>query len=275
MDTALAWDPEALQQRLQSSTPGLRVQVLAAVDSTNTRLLEAARHGDRGPRLLVAEAQHQGRGRNGRAWQSAPGTSLTFSLALAYAPADWSGLSLAVGVALAEAIDPRSDDQRPRLLLKWPNDLWLADAAAAAGGRKLGGILIETVGVAAGDRVAVIGIGLNVLPRDDAAALSSGYACARELDATLDAPALLARVAPPLLRALRRFETTGLASFAAGFARRDLLHGRSVSTSLADLPLGTAAGIDEQGALRLQTANGERRVSSGEVSVRPVDGPER
>jgi BirA family biotin operon repressor/biotin-[acetyl-CoA-carboxylase] ligase len=279
---ALAWQPEALQACLQScpqsgaAWPGLRVQVLAETDSTNTRLLEAARAGDAAPRLLVAERQTQGRGRNARVWRSAPAASLTFSLALVYAPADWSGLSLAAGVALADAIEPGADGRAPRLRIKWPNDLWLADAAAPLGGRKLGGILIETVAASGGGRVAVVGVGLNVQPLVESGepgvetALNSGYACVQEFDPACTAPDLLARVAPPLLRALCRFEREGLAPFAAGFARRDLLYGRRVGVTMAGACVGVAAGIDAQGALRLLTGAGERRITSGEVSVRPL-----
>jgi BirA family biotin operon repressor/biotin-[acetyl-CoA-carboxylase] ligase len=71
------------------------------------------RRGEAPALLVVAEAQTQGRGRNGRAWQSLPGASLTFSLGLPLAPADWSGLSLAVGAALADAIEPAERWQTP------------------------------------------------------------------------------------------------------------------------------------------------------------------
>jgi BirA family biotin operon repressor/biotin-[acetyl-CoA-carboxylase] ligase len=157
---ALRWDLEPLRRQLAPLLPGLSVEVLAQADSTNTRLLERART-EAEPCLLVAEAQTAGRGRQGRAWTSAPGASLTFSLALPLAPADWSGLSLAVGVALADALE--SPAGRPaetlRIGLKWPNDLWLLDppqdGAGVAGrsiGRKLGGVLIETVASGGRDR---------------------------------------------------------------------------------------------------------------------------
>ena len=111
------------------------------------------------PRALVAERQTAGRGRLGRTWESTPGASLTFSLAWPFAAGiDLSGLSLAVGVALAETLDPRPGAAL-RIGLKWPNDLWLVGSAEP--GRKLGGVLIETVARGAG-RVAVIGIGINL-----------------------------------------------------------------------------------------------------------------
>jgi BirA family biotin operon repressor/biotin-[acetyl-CoA-carboxylase] ligase len=194
----LHWGAEALWQQLQPLLPGLSVEVLARAESTNTVLLERARvlGGDRDapisrpgeldsavaggptplgrrgadvqPCLLVAEQQTRGRGRLGRDWVSSTGASLTFSLALPLAPADWSGLSLAVGLALAEALEPLPQagaGAPPRLRLKWPNDLWLVDDPAAPGrGRKLGGILIETVSVGQ-RRMCVVGVGLNVLPQ--------------------------------------------------------------------------------------------------------------
>ncbi len=294
----LHWGAEALWQELGTLLPGLSVEVVASADSTNTRLLERARlssgwrnapvttpgrldtapaaldlptpHGrrddDTRPCLLVAETQTSGRGRQGRVWQSAVGRSLTFSLALPLNPLAWSGLSLAVGVALADALDPLDGEAPPRIGLKWPNDLWLM--AAPGRGRKLGGVLIETVAVG-GRRMAVIGIGLNVWPQPLTQDLSSGFACLQELAPDIDAPQALRRVAAPLACALKRFERDGLAPFAAGYRRRDLLLGQSVQTTFPGVPQGVAEGIDEQGALRVRSGTLHTLVS-GEVSVRPA-----
>ena len=298
----LNWGAEALQALLTPLLAGLRVEVVASVGSTNTELLERARRAGSGllpaaiqadlsPCLLVAEHQSQGRGRQGKDWQSSAGASLTFSLALPFAPADWSGLSLAVGLALAEALDPQRPAEPARLGLKWPNDLLLTDAAGDTSGpsatasptgptgpigRKLGGILIETV-MLGRQRVAVIGIGLNLRPQVTPG-LSWGYACLHELRPGLDAPAALAVVAPPLLQALAAFEQHGFAPLRKRFAARDLLLGRRVNTSLPDLPGGLADGVDETGTLWLRVADGagERRlpVASGEVSLRAELGSE-
>lgn len=281
------WQAQALWRRLEPVLPGLGVEVLARVESTNTLLLDRFRGGhvetgdparSRGrrsadllPCLLVAEQQTRGRGRQGRDWRSGTGDSLTFSLATPLRPAGpggWSGLSLAVGCAIADALDPLAEGDAPRLLLKWPNDLWLRDDAAPGGGRKLGGILIETAPVG-GHRVVVVGVGLNVHPQA-AEGLTSGMASVDELDPAADAPTVLARVALPLAQALRRFEAEGLAPFAAAFARRDLLAGRPLRTSGAETLEGVGDGIDADGALRLRLADGgTRAVASGEVSVRP------
>jgi BirA family transcriptional regulator, biotin operon repressor / biotin---[acetyl-CoA-carboxylase] ligase len=300
LERPLPWKAEALRAQLASVLPGLHVEVMEQTASTNSTLLERARgarppeigepapaqvrrsiesaafrpleatsdasqSGTSGlrPCLLVAERQTAGRGRQGRPWHSVPGASLTFSLAVPLQPLDWSGLSLAVGVALADALDPPA--QRPaRIGLKWPNDLWLMDGAGA--GRKLGGILIETL--AAGDgRLAVIGIGLNVKPLalND---VSTGVASLQELEPVITAPEVLHRVALPLALVLRQFESTGFAPFAARFSARDLLLGRAVRTTQPDVPEGVAQGVSAAGELLVQTAEDLKAVSSGEVSVR-------
>jgi BirA family biotin operon repressor/biotin-[acetyl-CoA-carboxylase] ligase len=275
------WGAEALWLQLVPLLPGISIEVLPSTPSTNTLLLERVRNSaDVQPCLLVAEEQTAGRGRMGRQWLSQAGESLTFSLALPLAPADWAGLSLAVGLALAEALDPVLPGAAPRIGLKWPNDLWLMDTHNGLG-RKLGGILIETVN-AGGRRVAVVGIGLNLLPlpaqpqAGSESGYSQGHASLSELVPEqmpepvpkLSAPEVLARVAEPLLQALLRFEREGFAPLAMAYARRDVLRGLPVNTTLADLPDGVAQGVDDQGALLLQRHGVPHRVVSGEVSVR-------
>lgn len=257
----LASVAEGLWQALEPLLPGLSVEVLPSCVSTNTTLLDRARAGDIAPCLLVAESQTQGRGRLGRSWLSVPGASLTFSLALPLAPADWMGLSLAIGVAVAEALD----NSGQRIALKWPNDLWLRDAPGA--GRKLGGILIETM-AAQGQRIAVIGIGINVLPQAGAG-LSHGLAALQEIDTEASVTRALRAVALPLVDTLQRFETQGFAPFVPLYAKRDLLLARAVTTTLATVPDGTAEGVDAQGALLVRSGSGAlHAITSGEVSVR-------
>ena len=313
----LQWGAEALWESLCPLLPGISVEVQARVESTNTRLLERARalsgnpdspvtrpgeldgparaertphgrrSGDISPCLLVAEEQTRGRGRLGRNWISSAGASLSFSLSMPLAPVQWGGLSLAVGLALAEALDPQplgaalGDElrggasaslstadtaARPRIGLKWPNDLWLVDGPGR--GRKLGGVLIETVTVGQ-HRLCVVGVGLNVLPQPAGGAqgLASGYACLQELDPGASAPAALARVTPRLARALRRFEAQGFAPLVAAYQRRDLLRGQTVSITVPEALQATAEGVDDQGAL-LVRSGALHRVVSGEVSVR-------
>ncbi|NBQ85948.1 MAG: biotin--[acetyl-CoA-carboxylase] ligase [Betaproteobacteria bacterium] len=264
-DNGFAAAAEALWREISPAWPDFQVEVLREIDSTNTELMRRARDGVAARTLLVALQQTAGRGRLGRSWRSAPGDSLTFSLAWPMSPHDWSGLSLAVGLSVAQSL-------HERIQLKWPNDLWVDD-------RKLGGILIETAAVPAAlavpgsrERVAVIGIGLNIgLP--DGPDLSQPPACLRELMPQvlpLDAAWVLQRVVPALVQALERFPTQGFAPLADAFAARDALRGRSVR--LSDGRSGTAVGVAGDGALCVKTDAGVQRISSAEVSVRPDAG---
>jgi BirA family biotin operon repressor/biotin-[acetyl-CoA-carboxylase] ligase len=233
-------------------------------------LLEATRlgrrAGDTQPCLLVAEQQTRGRGRWGRSWQSSVGASLTCSLALPFTPPDWSGLSLAMGVALAEALDASGPSGGASIGLKWPNDLMRVEGTQPL--RKLGGILIESVPVGQ-RRMAVIGLGLNIASQP-VVDLHTGFACMQEFEPTIDAPRALALIARPWVDAVLQFQREGFAPFKARFERRDCLKGRLVTTTLDDLPSGVAEGIDASGALLVRVGPSLRTVGVGDVSVRAM-----
>lgn len=282
MSAPIRWPAEAIWEAVAPQLPGFTIEVLPSIDSTNTELMRRARAGRCEPILLVAEQQTAGRGRLGRYWHSgAQAASLTFSLALPLAPMDWSGLSLAVGVSVAESLQPLLpvlDSSAPRIGLKWPNDLWLG---GAGGERKLGGILVETASFIAPHRPAlgtatapapapryvVVGVGLNVLACCDAG-LSIPAGCLQEVDTALDAPTALARIAAPLVAMLQSFELYGFEPMQPRFALRDVLQERLVT--LSDGSCGTAHGVAPDGALRVHTAQGMQSVTSSDVSVRPA-----
>lgn len=249
----LRWPAEAIWEAVAPVLPGFTVEVLPQVDSTNTELMRRARAGRLEPVLLVTEEQTAGRGRLGRQWNSGalPGEVLMFSLGLPLKMADWSGLSLAVGLSVVQSL-------HPELQLKWPNDVWLAD-------RKLAGILIETTQIN-DTRYAVIGVGINITPRDGAG-LATPPAWLQELEPGITAPLALERVAAPLARDVRRFEAQGWAPFLSAYAARDALAGREVR--LSDGTTGQARGVDGSGALLMHTSGGLKKISSAEVSVRP------
>jgi BirA family biotin operon repressor/biotin-[acetyl-CoA-carboxylase] ligase len=239
--------------------PDFTVEVLPQIDSTNSELMRRARAGRLEPVLLVAQQQTAGRGRLGRQWFSGEATSvrvqqtaLTFSLGLPLSPRDWSGLSLAVGVSVAQSL-------HPDLRLKWPNDLWWHE-------RKLAGILIETAGL--GDvRYAVIGVGINI-EMPVASGFNTAPAWLGELLPGIDASKALLRIAAVLVRSVKFFEGSGFLPFQSLFNARDALNGLTIA--LSDGTVGVARGVDEVGALRVQTAQGMKIITSAEVSVRPL-----
>ena len=284
MSAPLRWPAEALWEAVAPQLPGFTVEVLPSVDSTNTELMRRARAGQVEPVLLVAEQQTAGRGRMGRAWHSQAGDSLTFSLGMPLAPVNWSGLSLAVGVSVAESLQPvlpPAGGAVPRVGLKWPNDLWLG---GRGGDRKLGGILVETAsfvvpqGATAGvaragsARYVVVGVGLNVRPQPGEG-MSLPPGSLQEVEDGLDAPAALLRVAAPLVGMLQSFAAYGFAPMQPRFALRDVLQGRNVQ--LSDGTSGTAHGVGDDGALLVHTAGGMLPITSSEISIRPApaDGP--
>ncbi|MEO8021387.1 biotin--[acetyl-CoA-carboxylase] ligase [Polaromonas sp.] len=273
----IRWPAEAIWEAVAPVLPGFTVEVLPQIDSTNTELMRRFRSAGptaAEPVLLVAEQQTAGRGRMGRSWQSNAGDSLTFSLGLPLQPADWSGLSLAVGISIAESLEP-GNPAAPAIRLKWPNDLWLADARG--GESKLGGILVETANW--GElRYVVIGVGINVramarpLPAaaaDQPAALAPG--ALQTLLPGIDVADTLLRVAPALVQAVQAFGMFGFTPFQARFGARDALAGRVVK--LSDGTQGVAHGVGENGALLVHTAAGMKEITSSEVSVRPVAPP--
>jgi BirA family biotin operon repressor/biotin-[acetyl-CoA-carboxylase] ligase len=282
----IQWPAEAIWEAVFPLLPGFTVEVLPEIDSTNTELMRRARAGQLEPILLVAERQTAGRGRLGRTWSGAADgeiPSLTFSLGLPLAPPDWSGLSLAVGLAVVACL-------HPELRLKWPNDIWLQD-------RKLGGILIETANIAptlfasrnalppqgaavslgrpGGDGIAevryvVIGVGINIdIPADTD--LRTPPAALRELLPDAQAAEVLGGLVLPLVRQVQLFASEGFGPLRPAYHARDLLYGNEVVCS--DGMAGTARGVDASGALLVHTAQGLKKISSAEVSVRPQASP--
>ena len=242
------------------STAGVAVEVVAQTGSTNADLLARAA-SLAAPLLLVAEHQTAGRGRAGRSWLSSPEGSLTFSLAWKFdgGPQLLTGLPLAIGVALAEALGALGQPVQ----LKWPNDL-LKD------GDKLAGILVETQAAPGGGTWTVIGIGLNLLMPDEMEAQLGRSAAGLPWLARMERDALVAALLDGLAGALREFAARGFAAFAARWNLRHAWQGETVV--LLDNGVvrheGRAAGVDDSGRLLLDTLEGRMSVMAGDVSLR-------
>ena len=146
-------DPGRILAAVPRLGPGA-THVRFVVESTNSVLAERLRAGAAAPELCIAEIQTEGRGRHGRRWVSGLGQSLVLSVSWRFAarPEGLSALSLAVGVALAEAL---ACEGFGRVMLKWPNDLVVDD-------RKLAGILVEASHSGSGAATCVVGVGFNL-----------------------------------------------------------------------------------------------------------------
>lgn len=240
-----------------------KVEVRGVTGSTNDDVRAALAAGGRPPFAILAEAQQSGRGRRGRQWSSPVASNLYLTIAegLPGGVEASRGLSLAIGVAVAEGIGRVTGLD---VDLKWPNDI-------LHGGRKLGGILVELAEAPSGS-AAIIGIGLNVRVPDYVG---------REIDqAWTDlqrcTPAELSRneLAAALIDAVRRtldhFRANGFDALLRSRwqARDPFFDRRIVATSGTVVLEGTERGIDEEGQLLIDTAGGLERIGAGEVSIR-------
>lgn len=261
-------DAATLHARLPSSAAGAyaAIEVVDAIDSTNSELLRRTTP-KAGIVALFAERQSGGRGRMGRVWTSPPGANLYLSLARRFDGdlARLGGLSLAVGVAVAESLQTLG---ATGARVKWPNDLVVDDGAAL---RKLGGVLIEG-GLQDGRARSVIGLGLNVrMPAAAAGTIDQPWTDLHALlgDALPSRNAVAVAILAALADALERFDGEGLSPFLPRFAALDALSGADIAATVGGrLVEGIACGLTEDGALRLRSGNEETPLRAGEISVR-------
>lgn len=250
------------ENSLANASKGFQAELWHECASSNDVLLTAAKQQPDAVhrRVCLVHEQTQGRGRQGKSWHSRVGECLTFSVAWSFdqTQAQLGALALVVALACQQALASLGVQAQ----IKWPNDL-------VVGRDKLGGILIETVR-ANGKTVAVIGIGLNfVLPKEVPHA-TSVQAIAQQ---RLCASQVLAAVLQALDKLLVRFNQLGFAALLPEYEAAHRDQGRYVRLLQGDAVVqeGEVLGVSAQGALRLQTNEGEKQVVSGEVSLRPCD----
>lgn len=259
-------DPAAVEHALGADAGRFTLDIRGEAESTNTALLARAAAGATSGTVLAVEWQPGGRGRLGRTWHAGVGEALTFSLLWRFArgAGALSGLSLAVGSALARALEREG---ATAIGLKWPNDvLWQ--------GRKLAGILIELSGDALGPTAAVIGVGVNV--RLTEATRSRIGQPVADLEAVCgaapDRNRLLARMLAEMGATLDDFARDGFAPLRAEWECRHAHQGRRVTLTFPDgsRQAGRAGGVAEDGSFLLETRAGTKRYHSGEISLRPT-----
>ena len=218
--------------------------------------------------VAVADEQTAGRGRLGRRWHAPLGAGVCLSVAWQFAvapPRELALLTLALGVAVRRVV---ADLTGAEIALKWPNDLVHED-------RKLGGILVEVSGSGPSGCRIVAGLGLNVaLPAEALAAVADSGTRATDLRALTGALPPRTELVLALIEAFAAvfagYADSGFAPYRDEWQRADGLFGRPIRVQAASGPwLGTAAGIDADGALLVVAADGRRRrVLSDDVSVR-------
>lgn len=256
--------------RLRAALVGCSVHYLESVGSTNAVLRSMAASGAPEGTVVVADEQTEGRGRAGRAWFSPPGVGLWLSVLLAprLPPRELVPLSMVTAVSVADAL--RRDfgiDAR----IKWPNDVY-------AGGRKLGGILLESLQGAGGPvEWVVVGIGLNVnldagdLPPDIASTAVSMRMLLKRPVSRLE---VLRTILDGFDEDWARFEREGFGGFRERCVALSTVLGRSIEVvSDAGTIQGTAVDLTSDGALVVEDGRGRRtEVWHGDVRALGRDG---
>jgi BirA family biotin operon repressor/biotin-[acetyl-CoA-carboxylase] ligase len=211
-----------------------------STDSTNERARELASRGAPHGTLVTADEQTTGRGRQGRAWIASRGSAVLMSLVLRRIN---GALPLAAAVAVCEALPLRA-------LVKWPNDIWI-------GRRKVAGILVEGRPL---EGWGVLGIGVNVSSVDFPAELEDIATSLRREGLNSSKEAVLAS----LLVSLDRWLERPMPEVLAAWRMRDALRGEAVHWPGGS---GQAAGVDDSGALLVDTASGRIALDAGEVHL--------
>ncbi len=257
----LSFEPLIAEKILNTVDPAnrlklARLEILECIGSTNQHLLDQAKEGPAGW-VCLAEQQTAGRGRRGREWFSAPGSSIMCSLLWRFSKelSNVSSLSIAVGVMLARAL--KKYGVPAGIQLKWPNDVLYAN-------RKLAGILLERRA-----ENIVIGFGLNVnLPKS---VVAGGVDLAEIVGRFIaDRNNLTGLLINELLEGLAIYQAKGLAAFMDEWRLYDFLAGKEVTVHTPEkIILGMAQGIDENGELLiLDETQTIQRFCYGEVTVR-------
>jgi BirA family biotin operon repressor/biotin-[acetyl-CoA-carboxylase] ligase len=259
-------DPVLLKSRLGHLAGRFDVDALDECDSTSSELMRRADRGAPAGTVVVADRQSAGRGRRGRTWLSSPEASLTFSLLWRFpGPASrLSGLSLAVGLGLARALEALGVSG---VRLKWPNDVLIQSEEGFA---KLAGILIELASDRRGTQ-AIIGIGINLdAPGGDFSMPVTGISQA--CSPPPDRHAVLAAILGSLVGILEKLTVEGFFCLKSEWLCYHAWQGQMVQILVdgAAPQIGRCLGVDDDGALLLETGDGVARIHSGDVSLRPA-----
>ncbi|RDE18164.1 bifunctional biotin--[acetyl-CoA-carboxylase] ligase/biotin operon repressor BirA [Motiliproteus coralliicola] len=260
-----------IEQLRQGLTPAAQqglseIELALSIPSTNRLAMQQAQQQNCHGRLYLAEQQTAGRGRRGRDWASPFGRNLYFSLSWSFSggAAALEGLSLVVGLALQQGMQALGVDG---VELKWPNDLLFR-------GRKLAGVLLEMSGDASGLCQVVIGVGVNVaMPQTAAQEIDQPWTDLVTIaQRPLDRNAVLAGLLNALIPAMQQFEQQGFAPFREQWQQHNAHRDQLVRLSTESFTVqGRCVGVNESGALLLQSDEGEQAFHGGELSLRSLD----
>jgi BirA family biotin operon repressor/biotin-[acetyl-CoA-carboxylase] ligase len=266
--SVLLLNATAISKKLHDPT-AIQLDIFKTIDSTNEYLkkdmpsMNALMYSP--IHICLTEQQTQGRGRLGRHWHSPFGQNIYFSCryALKREVTELAGLSLVVSLATLKTLQIYVPNQS--LWVKWPNDIVYQSS-------KLAGCLIEVQAETHGACHVIIGIGINVNMQDNAYdAITQKWTSLHKLTGKLvDRNDVCATLINQLLTDLKRFETQGFETFIEAWNQVDCLFNRALTLTCLDKSIhGIAKGIDTQGHLILQLADGSRKTfSAGDTTIK-------
>jgi BirA family biotin operon repressor/biotin-[acetyl-CoA-carboxylase] ligase len=241
------------------------IRYFESIGSTNDEALAWAAADAPDLSLVIADEQTAGRGRLDRKWFTPKGTALAFSLILRPTASEKPHLSRTVGLAalaVAEALRSRGLAAQ----IKWPNDVLI-------NGRKMCGILTESVW--SGDEVdcAVLGVGVNVLkesvpPAEDL--LFPATSLEEELGQPPERVEVLSEILSAFLSLRPRLTSDDLVSLWQSLLA---FQGKAVQieSNAAQPVAGRISGLNLDGSLQILNEHGEIvTVRFGDVRVRPL-----
>lgn len=262
-DTALL-DARLIREALGAVAAARLTGLHLVFETASTQALAlAVTAPDSGVEVWLAEMQTAGQGRRGKVWLSPPLSGIACSINRRFASSfsAMSGFSLASAVIIAESLQRQGVAD---IRVKWPNDIWLQ-------GRKCAGLLIQLRGEAQGPCDVTLGFGINVnLARDSGAAIEQPWSSLAESGRSdWDRNVLLAGLLEDLLNGFDCYQAQGFSAFVERYRRLDGLAGQAIVIDDGGRRItGIATGVDDAGALLVETPEGLRRFHSGEVSVR-------
>ncbi|EPO5267092.1 bifunctional biotin--[acetyl-CoA-carboxylase] ligase/biotin operon repressor BirA [Providencia rettgeri] len=256
------------EEAIKKQIGDVNIIVEPVIDSTNQYMLERIAELKSGDTCL-AEYQSAGRGRRGRQWISPFGCNLYLSMywRLEQGPAAAVGLSLVVGIVIAEVLNRISQE---KVKVKWPNDLYMND-------KKLAGILVELTGKTGDAAHIIIGVGINIGMNNNniesSKSITQEWSSLRDEVENIERNELSANIIKSLRESLVIFEHEGLKPFLERWFKLDNFLNRHVKLLIGnDVISGIERGVNDQGALLLQKDNGEIiPYIGGEISLRPND----
>jgi len=261
LKTPFSLNEWVLKKSLTTTSLGSKITLEDELESTNVRAKELARQGGTHGQVVLAKRQSSGRGRLQRQWES-PRGGLWMSVILRpnLSLADASKITLAASVAVVDTFDELFS---VRLGIKWPNDLIF-------NGLKIAGILGEVVGEWNTVQTLILGIGINVnFPREQLSPLLQATTLFEILRNNVDLNILVATLLKHLDKQVIALEKKAFEELRASWLARAVSLGEEVRILRGEEVIqGIFKGITIDGALLLQTENGEKSFSAGEVQLR-------